>query len=65
MPVRVSPVPGLSPASKVWPREAEVEQLHAMGGQKHVGGFQITMHDTARVHRRKCREDAETDRERL
>ena len=65
IPVRVSPVSGLERSVQLRPREAEVEQLHAVGGQEDVGRFQVAMDDPARVQRGERGQHAQTDRHRL
>ena len=59
------PVVGTERGVRFGPRQAEVEQLHAVRGQEHVGGLQVAMHDAARVQRRERGEHAEADRHRL
>jgi hypothetical protein len=43
------------------PRQAEVEELHAVHGQENVRGLEVAVHDPARVQRLQGREDAEAD----
>jgi hypothetical protein len=34
-----------------WPRESEIEQLHAVRCEEHVRGFQIAMHEASAMQR--------------
>jgi hypothetical protein len=45
--------------------QAEVEQLHPVGGEEDVRGFEIAVHYAARVHRLQRRQDSQTDLKRL
>ena len=65
MPVRVSPAAGREPLVELRPRQAEVEQLHAVNGQEHVGRLQVAMDDAAGVQRRERGQHAQTDRHRF
>ena len=65
MPVRVSAVRRVERRLQLGPREAEVEQLHAVRRQEHVRRLEIAMDDAARVQRRERGQHAEADRHRL
>ena len=45
------------------PREAEIEQLHAVLGQEHVRRLQIAVHDAAPVQRFERGENPESQRD--
>ena len=65
IPVRVRSVAGDSALTEVGPRQAEVEQLHAVRREEHVRRLEVAMDDAAGVQRRQRREHAEADRHRL
>ena len=65
IPVRVSPVAGSSDALQLGPRQAEVEQLHAVRREEHVRRLEVAVDDAARVQRGQRGQHAEADRHRL
>ena len=50
---------------RLQPRQAEVEQLHTVGREEHIRGFEIAVDDTPGVQCRKRSENSQFDRQRV